>query len=235
MVDENMMSEKPKSNVGMMVLLVILVAIVFGGIGYWLGGNNKTTSSTATASATATSTAVATVSPKASATADETANWKTYTNDTYGFSFKYPASWTFTKGGGNDCQSIGYLTSPETKKEYDELVAQGVEGGLPITLSDISFSYCDNVEAADGNNPKKWTSFSDMVNDPSYYREQEEITFAGQTAYSVIEGGMMDYYTILMERDGHIYSIGFGNREEKSKLSSTENKILSTFQFTPVK
>jgi len=81
------------------VLLGVLVALVFGISGYYLGlktGIDKKTSATATASATATSTAVASVSPKASATADETANWKTYTNDKYGFSFKYPNTWTIT-------------------------------------------------------------------------------------------------------------------------------------------
>lgn len=29
-----------------------------------------------------------------SATADETANWKTYTNQTFGYSIKYPATWS---------------------------------------------------------------------------------------------------------------------------------------------
>ena len=48
---------------------------------------------------------------------DETANWKTYTNIEYGFSFKYPKEWSYTAiffdGGGT---GVGFY-SDETKKE----------------------------------------------------------------------------------------------------------------------
>ena len=43
-------------------------------------------------------------------TADETKDWNTYTNDTYGFSFKYPKDWKTQDDKSGDI----YLT--DTKK-----------------------------------------------------------------------------------------------------------------------
>jgi outer membrane murein-binding lipoprotein Lpp len=83
--------------------IAVLVAIVFGG-GAYAYVNNKATkekndlnaqitqlqSQVASAKVSATVTSIA----SASATTDETANWKTYTNDKNGFSFKYLSDWT---------------------------------------------------------------------------------------------------------------------------------------------
>jgi hypothetical protein len=222
--------EKKKSSALTISLAIVLSAAVFGYIGYWYGSSKNKTTATPTPTVTATTSAVA----SATTTTDPTASWKTYTSDSYGISFKYPSNWTLKEDTSKSCQSFVAITSPETKVAYDKAAAE-IEGDLPISAQDISFSYCKTVQDADGNNPKKWTSFSDMINDKNYYHDQSKITFAGQTAYSVIEGGLLDYYTILMEKDGHIYCIGFGNRESKDKVSATENQILSTFKFTPVK
>lgn len=221
--------------VWMIVISVVVTAgIIGGGTYYFLNAkatkdkdalqsqitdlNKKLTDAQTTTSTTTTTT-------------DPTASWKTYTNDSYAVSFKYPSNWTLKEDTSKSCQSFVAITSPETKVAYDKAVAE-IKGDIPISLQDISFSYCKTVQDADGNNPKKWTSFTDLVNDSSYYHGQEKITFAGQSAYSVIEGGLLDYYTILMERNSHIYRIGFGNRETKDKVSTTENQILSTFRFT---
>ncbi|MCX6809337.1 MAG: PsbP-related protein [Candidatus Berkelbacteria bacterium] len=67
------------------VALIVVSGIVFGAIGYWYGANNPKEEVTATKSATS-----------SASTTDVTASWKTYINDTYGFSFKYPASWNYT-------------------------------------------------------------------------------------------------------------------------------------------
>lgn len=228
-MSEDVIVKTAKSPSATIIYTVIVSAIVFGALGYWLGGKNNTATTT-TKTATATVTAAASVTATSTAT-DVTAGWKTYTNDTYGVNFKYPSDWILKEDTSNSCQSFASITSPATKAEFDRLSAES-KGDLPISAQDISFSYCKTIQEADGNNPKKWTSFLDMINDAGYYHGREEITFAGQSAYSVIEGGLLDYYTILMERDGHIYRIGFGNKESKEKVSTIENQILSTFQFT---
>ena len=42
---------------------------------------------------------------------DETADWKTYTNDTYGFSFKYPKDWENTKTEATSEPALGDLAT----------------------------------------------------------------------------------------------------------------------------
>ncbi len=85
-------------------LLILLTAVVFGG-GAYVYVNNKATKEKNDLNAQITdlqskvtslqTTASATTSTSATA-ADETASWKTYTNDKYGFSFKYPNTYTAT-------------------------------------------------------------------------------------------------------------------------------------------
>jgi len=103
-MDEQMQTKKGMSGVTI-TLLILLTAVVFGG-GAYAYVNNKATKEkndlnaqitdlqkqVATSGATATTT-----TPNSSTSAiDETASWKTYTNDKYGFSFKYPNTYTAT-------------------------------------------------------------------------------------------------------------------------------------------
>lgn len=65
---------------------------------------------------------------------DSTINWKTYSNDTYGFHFKYPNDWTYeTLQNGNE---ISF--SPVGKKFYLEGTKTGVM--RVIIRPDVSFS-----------------------------------------------------------------------------------------------
>jgi hypothetical protein len=81
------MHEIPKKKNGFVVFLVILLALIsVGSLGYWAYQKYFAPSPSA--------------SPKPSAqeviptaTPDLTANWKTYTNSKYGYSFKYPEIW----------------------------------------------------------------------------------------------------------------------------------------------
>lgn len=77
------------------IILVLVTAALFLGVGFWAGGA-RNVSSTDDTTATATVSTTTTVSASSTSTADITANWKTYTNDTYGFSLKYPSDWAVT-------------------------------------------------------------------------------------------------------------------------------------------
>lgn len=71
----------PSTQSKLPLFLLILVLMVGAGLaGYWLGRSPLNQISTPTPVATA---------------IDETANWKTYTNSDYDFSFKYPSSATY--------------------------------------------------------------------------------------------------------------------------------------------
>ncbi|MFH1855069.1 MAG: hypothetical protein ABH810_01535 [bacterium] len=92
---EEMIMEKPKgSKTGMWILVLIIVAIVFGSAGYYVGKvRSKSKPETPVAQTATLSSATATVTTTATT---DTTGWKTYTNEKYGFSFKYPATLSIT-------------------------------------------------------------------------------------------------------------------------------------------
>jgi len=123
MVEENMMSEKPKSNVGMIVLLVILVAIIFGGIGYWYAAKKANDKKTAAALATVTSTSTATTI--ASKTASTTAGSQVSVSEINQIVKNY-YDWILAKqsAGENYLDTKSYLTADFLTTKY----ANSVEG-----------------------------------------------------------------------------------------------------------
>jgi len=71
-------------------LLIILVIIIVLGGGYLVYAKYGKLASTTTSPSPATSIKA---SPSTSSSASVPADWKTYSNSTYDFSFKYPSSW----------------------------------------------------------------------------------------------------------------------------------------------
>ncbi len=85
------------SNFWKIFITIIITAAIIGGGGYWYM-NKKANDDKAKLQSQIDDLNKQVAELKAtsstSATTDETANWKTYTNSTYGFSFKYPANFT---------------------------------------------------------------------------------------------------------------------------------------------
>jgi hypothetical protein len=94
-----------------MVLTVLVTALVIGGGTYWYVNDKATTDKAAlqttidglNANVTALNKKVAdltpstTTTPSTPTTTDPTADWKTYANSTYSYSFKYPTNWEVAK------------------------------------------------------------------------------------------------------------------------------------------
>ena len=72
--------------------VIVVLAALAGVLGYFLLGN-KSTAQKQDASVAAVPTTVPTATP----TPDPTAGWQQYSNDVYGFQFKYPATYQATK------------------------------------------------------------------------------------------------------------------------------------------
>ncbi|MBI4029959.1 hypothetical protein HY373_02145 [Candidatus Berkelbacteria bacterium] len=194
------METKQRRSKTLVTLLAILVLLLFGIGGWYWSSKSKST--------------------------NQTADWKTYANEKYAYTIKYPKDWIID----NSILEAVTLNSPknariENKIKIGKMYSEGY-------MRDITLYYYDNLTAADGNNPKIYKTFTDLVYDIAN-SNQKEISFAGQKAYEFSEGGFGSYYVIVLEKDGHIYEILFGNREGKAGLDATDNQILSTFQFTP--
>lgn len=130
----------PKSNLPF-VLIVIVVSLIAGIGGIFLG-KNLNTSKTAVPTVTVPTiivikpTVAPTVGQTVIPTVDPIANWKTYTNTTYGFEFKYPDSLmnlSIKSPSTYSPETLYYidLSSKETR-EFSNLSPTGTFSTTPI-------------------------------------------------------------------------------------------------------
>lgn len=79
------------------VLTVVVSAIVFGGLGYYLAMGKYSAETNKTSNYTSTTpTTLTTLTPTA-ASVNDTSYWKTFTNQEVGFTLKYPNNWNDLK------------------------------------------------------------------------------------------------------------------------------------------
>jgi hypothetical protein len=112
-----------KWQINSLLALIIILIIILGFILYLLAFK-KTPSSNTTSSKTS----VTNNKPKVNATTNPYKGWLTYTNNTYGYSFKYPPSWIV-----NSNNSTITVTSPNGYKfQYSEISSPFASGGAQI-------------------------------------------------------------------------------------------------------
>jgi hypothetical protein len=80
---------------GNITLIVLILVIIAGVLGYFIYQNTKTSTVSPSPSPTSTSVSAvsATTSPKPTSTSNVPAGWKTYKNSQYKFEFSYPDSY----------------------------------------------------------------------------------------------------------------------------------------------
>ena len=95
--------------------------------------------------------ATSTPTPSPSTTSDQTANWKTYTNTKYGYSFKYPADYEYAPCTQKPCKNFVYDKLPGyPEKDYVLLEGDISEKGWPnITVSHLSSSFYNPPQGID--------------------------------------------------------------------------------------
>jgi hypothetical protein len=97
-----------RPNFTMMAVTLLVSLLVFGGVGFYFGSlytKNHPSMNTVVSETTATPTTISSLIPTSSTistptlapTADQTANWKTYTNSKYMYSIEYPANYHFSE------------------------------------------------------------------------------------------------------------------------------------------
>jgi len=166
-------------------------------------------------------------------TTDETADWQTYTNDEYGFSFKYPSDWNLAENEGNNFdQSVVSISSVETQSAIEDQKIDGSNYG-PYS-DDLSVYYYPTVSEESENvaNNLGATNINQLIEKNEMIELIGTTILGGMTATEVYWGGMGKYYSILLEKDSHLYKIWFSNIDDKDELTNTEKSILSTFEFT---
>lgn len=201
------------------ILIIILALIAIGGA-YYFGTQKNNVLTTPVQSSVP---AVTEATTQASPTTDPTANWKTYTNTQYGFTFKYPP------GLETLLQSEGGVSGPITGNPIfvyalaDKLtIAQGTDkpfDGLSIDIVDTNGSldtYVSNERDAEKNSYRG-------IFDPTI----KQLNIPVQNRYLDSESSISRYFLKSNNTVVAISVIRFS-----PDFMRTASQILSTFKFT---
>jgi len=180
----------PNTNWKYLLIVFILGVLVGGGILAWQFGSLPSL-----------------ITPTPTPPIDETADWKTYRNEEYGFEMKYPKDWTFK------------VTDPAywcqiTPRNYNCLAAFQI-GGVHLVIYDNPNGY-PAMEWLEENNP---------------YNEYEYFISIAKTIKIGGQPGVK-----IEQTNGRLVTISYVARGEycfRLNDSGGEifNQILSTFQF----
>lgn len=214
---------KSGMSTGMVIGIAVLVAIVFGG-GAYAYVNNKAEKEKKDLSAQITElqsqvssgTVATTTTPSSSTSAtDETADWKLYSNSEFGFSVKYPSSYSAINASSYSDNDGVHISS-----------SASVTSG-PHTVSIEAHQVSDSLDSYIASRSKDQT-----------FSEATKTTLAGLAAYEGVDNGMTSTYGIITKKGLNIIEIVFdtgnvdGLAKSKSALTAVQKQILSTFQFT---
>lgn len=208
---------------GLSTILPVLIILIVGVIavigGYYYGVNSTaTTTSLLTAARTTAPTDVTTTT-----TAVSIAGWKTYSNATDGFSFKYPAGWVL--GSDQTAITTNSRTVPDgTKgrtiqlKNNEQNININFSDGNPNQLS--ALIYWNNIEES---------TLNDCYDKPT--TKTDSTSGSISIAYINYDRAekmncVSNYFIGLVAYKNKIVHVSYPSKEDE-----TVNQILSTFQF----
>jgi hypothetical protein len=228
MPEEFMINEpEPRKNHSELIkilLAVIVTAILFGGAGYVLGNkNNIKPEAPAVPKAEVEEVVESSPIVESSTSPDTTATWKTYTNDTYGFSFKYPASWVeYTQEGNAGNDFAKYFKNP------DVIATSEGENADPFAIQNILIRVYSK-DSKDSLPDWLTAKYRGMGGELSDYNVGEKIELGGISGFvSNIGccGGNDKSYVV--EKNGQVFGLGTFSSEKYTMLA----EIAKTFNFT---
>lgn len=134
------------------------------------------------------SVAVALSTPTASPTAtpDPTAGWKTYTNSTYGYSIKYPPTWTATDLGQLEPKVPSFVTLNPS--------GSSPSATLAITVSSSTRTYAENLAL------KSKTTTAVIISGVTASKTNEKDSDGNQSIHIVIPGKIYSYILVAKKK-----------------------------------
>ncbi len=207
------------ASMSLKVLLLVFALALVGALTYLVVSQNRSTtddtSTTVNVKKTATVVTTATTIPTTTATADPTADWKTYTNTGLKFSLKYPKDYTIT----DNLQKSGDGTTAAQKLVIENTTLAG-KPSLTIYVNPAAFGdspttllYSFEV-GTDGTLTTTSKDAQTIASDAPGYQTTK--TIAGTNL-----GGI--------KIKGKTYSIRFSYDKGKDTLLPTFDQIIKTF------
>ena len=218
-----------KSSVALIVILIALgIVLVGGGIWYVSSkSSNIQSSSTSNLPISNTTTSAAT-STNVSPASNETANWKTYQNEEYGFEIKYPNDWEIVGCNiGDPSPALRCFTIQKGSWE-----GTGYVGTVYITLLKSSAYESSkkppSAKIVPGSFTEKNISVgSQSITEYSYIIPNVVIGWSGSD--HIIATVTTYYFAILFNQK--VYQVS-GSAVEGTQTENDLNQIISTFKFT---
>lgn len=209
-----------KSSNKLLPILLIIVLVLAAGMGGYILGTQRSTQITEKEQVTYTP------SPATSAK-DPTANWKIYTNSTFGFTFKYPENWTTS--GKLDSKEGWLSATVVTVNSPDNTFQEGeptIIGSFDISVLKTSkYSLKDQISGV-----------GESLGSPSRSEEKFSVNGINGTIVNLPETvGNLDRQIFLFERDNIIYSVSLHWKTGNVKEKEIVQQIFSTFRFTDTK
>jgi len=211
---------QPAVSKGLLItfIIVILIGAAFATWYFLMGPGKKVATSTTTATTTPAATTTTTTTPSTTTTTTTptaTADWQTYTNDTYGFSFKYPKDYSVTEDQKSGTVIINYPTG-------------GLSRGMTIWTksSNINDEY-NKLKTSTGYTVTTDKTIGGVVWKSLSYDPKND-TKAG-------DAGKENIY--FVEKNGKLYQIVANIGEPLENITAVQadknvDQILSTFTFT---
>ncbi|MBI2028101.1 MAG: hypothetical protein HYT07_00695 [Candidatus Levybacteria bacterium] len=190
---------------------IVSFGIAIGVIGYLLG-----TKQNQTVVQNQQSSVVPTLSQPSPTAIDETANWKTYTDDKYSFQFKYPSEWVIASKLDNALEGVARyiaLTDPLLSESASLVFSIQIKPNssysneLTKTKADIGASEEHNIVIS-GIDGKKYSTVG-------------EATGPGPDKLS----------SYVLPLNGGSFLITIAPEQENKNYTATIDQILSTFKF----
>jgi hypothetical protein len=149
--------------------------------------------------------------------------WKTYSNNTVGFSIKYPTTWILIDSGAGP--ELAYLQSP---KNATAGKCRSAGCDLPSTMKISEYSI-------GGTNLKSYLDKQAALSDPTYTNVQS-VKIGSVDGYSADKGpnqfgGGTSYFVQSKTNTSDAIEFWFFSSDSDYSSSNTQ-KILSTFKFT---